>query len=55
MGKYYIFKAGSIMSAGFDSPEKCKEWGIQGGFGEFAIIQVIEVVLNKSIKNEQEN
>ena len=41
MKKYYIFKAGSIMSAGFDTLKECREWGIQGGFGEFAIIQLV--------------
>lgn len=44
MGKYYIFKAGSIMSAGFDTLEECREWGIQGGFGEFAIIQLVDFI-----------
>lgn len=32
------------MSAGFDSSEKCKEWGIQGGFKDFAIIQLIDFI-----------
>ena len=44
MGQYYILKAGSIISAGFDSPEKCKEWGIKGGFKDFAIIQLIDFI-----------
>lgn len=44
MGQYYIFKAGSIMSAGFDSLEQCKEWGVQGGFKDFAIIQLVDFI-----------
>lgn len=44
MGKYYIFIAGSIMSAGFDSFEQCKEWGVQGGFKDFAIIQLVDFI-----------
>lgn len=44
MGQYYIFKAGSIMSAGFDSLEQCREWGIQGGFKDFAIIKLIDFI-----------
>ena len=44
MGKYYIFKDGSIMSAGFDTLEECRKWGIQGGFKNFAIIQLIDFI-----------
>lgn len=44
MGKYYILKAGSIMSAGFDTLKECREWGIQGGFGKFAIIQLVDFI-----------
>lgn len=44
MGKYYILKAGSIMSAGFDTLEECRKWGIQGEFKDFAIIQLIDFI-----------
>ena len=44
MGKYYILKDGIIMSAGFDTLEKCRKFGIQGGFGEFAIIQLVDFI-----------
>lgn len=44
MGQYYILKAGSIISTGFDTLEKCREWGIQGGFKDFAIIQLIDFI-----------
>ena len=44
MGQYYIFKDGSIMSAGFDTLEECRKWGIQGGFKNFAIIQLIDFI-----------
>lgn len=44
MGKYYIFKAGTIMSAGFDTLEECREYGIQGGFEEFAIIHLVDFI-----------
>lgn len=44
MNQYYIFKAGSIMSAGFDTLEECREWGVQGGFSDFAIIQIVDYI-----------
>ena len=44
MRQYYILKAGSIISAGFDTLEECRKWGIQGGFKDFAIIQLIDFI-----------
>lgn len=44
MGKFYIFQNGIIMSAGFETLEECRTWGIEGGFKGFAIIQIVDFI-----------
>lgn len=44
MGQYYILKSGIIEPIGFNTLEECREWGIQEGFGEFAVIQLVDFI-----------